>query len=161
MALAEEPKLRAHVPETAEDFMLMLKRYTNLIFALFNSQSPMYQAMYDLVQALRNFSPQARQALSQQTKGSILWTILLQSRRYAAHGCPVDCGEDWTKEHIELMLRRGPHTSARSKNAISALQEESYEKVRNGYAKIVRYGGIKHHRPTTLKISPVAMIPHK
>ena len=83
MALAEEPKLRAHVPETAEDFMLMLKRYTNLIFALFGSQSPMYQAMYDLVQALRNFSPQARQALSQQTKGSILWTILLQSRRFA------------------------------------------------------------------------------
>ena len=76
-------KLRAHVPEIAEDFMLMLKRYTKLIFALFGSQSPMYQAMYDLVQALRNFSPQARQALSQQTKGSLLWTILLQSRRFA------------------------------------------------------------------------------
>ena len=76
-------KLRAHVPETAEDFMLMLKRYTNLIFALFGSQSPLYQAMYDVVQALRNFSSQARQALSQQTKGSILWTILLQSRRFA------------------------------------------------------------------------------
>ena len=80
---------------------------------------------------------------------------------YAEHGCPVDCGEDWTKEHIELMLRRGPHKSARSKNAISALQEETYEKVKNGYAKIVRYGDIKQHRPKKLKISPVAMIPHK
>ena len=76
-------KLRAHVPESAEDFMLMLKRYTNFIFALFGSQSPLYKCMYSVVQALREYSQQARKALTTHTKASILWTILLQSRRFA------------------------------------------------------------------------------
>ena len=30
---------------------------------------------------------------------------------YAQHGCPVDCGRDWTMEQIILMLKRGPHVS--------------------------------------------------
>jgi len=33
--------------------------------------------------------------------------------------------------------------------------------VENGYAKVVRYGDLKHKLPKKLKISPVAMIPHK
>eukprot|EP00957_Ditylum_brightwellii_P075327 5723865-Ditylum_brightwellii.AAC.1 len=27
----------------------------------------------------------------------------------AIEGCPVDCGTDWTQEHIEASVRHGPH----------------------------------------------------
>ena len=76
-------------------------------------------------------------------------------------GCPVECGPDWSKEKIELLLRRGPHRSALSPNALIQLREETGEKCAQGYARVVRWGDIKKHLPRRLKISPVAMIPHK
>ena len=79
---------------------------------------------------------------------------------YATHGCPVDCGEDWTTEHIEALLRRGPHQTSKSPEAVAAIRAEVATKIKNGYAKIVRYGDIKANRPKKLKLSPVAMIPH-
>lgn len=82
-------------------------------------------------------------------------------QHYADNGCPVDCGEDWTQEEIEALLQRGPHVSAKSKEAIAALLAETKGKVKNGYARLVRYGDIKHKIPKKLKISPVAMVPHK
>ena len=80
---------------------------------------------------------------------------------YSKNGCPADCGADWTKDQIEAAIRRGPHPSATNLDAKEALFAETDDKVRNGYAKVVRYGDIKHKLPKKLKISPVAMIPHK
>ena len=80
---------------------------------------------------------------------------------YADSGCPVDCGPDWSKEQIELLLRRGPHTSATKPKAAAELRKETKEKVDQGYAKTVRWGDIKDSCPPKLKISPAAMIPHK
>ena len=80
---------------------------------------------------------------------------------YVESGCPVDCGDDWSDEHIEAMLRHGPHKSATSNTATKALIAETKEKVQQGYAKVVRYGDIRVNRPKKLKVSPVAMIPHK
>jgi len=37
--------------------------------------------------------------------------------RYAAKGCPVECGPSWTKEHLEAAIQRGPHISAKSEEA--------------------------------------------
>ena len=82
-------------------------------------------------------------------------------QHYAEHGCPVDCGDDWSREHIEALLRRGPHISAHAPEAISYFQEEVKAKIAGGYATIVRYGDIKRNLPRRLKISPVALIPHK
>ena len=39
---------------------------------------------------------------------------------YAQDGCPVDYGEDWSCEHIELILKRGIHRSANRPCANSA-----------------------------------------
>ena len=39
--------------------------------------------MYGIVRALRDYSPNARAKISHEVKSSILWIILLQSRRYA------------------------------------------------------------------------------
>lgn len=80
---------------------------------------------------------------------------------YSKDGCPADCGADWTKEQIEAAIRRGPHPSAKFPEAKEALFAETDDKVANGYAKVLRYGDIKHNLPKKLKISPVAMIPHK
>ena len=80
---------------------------------------------------------------------------------WGLNGCPVDCGENWSHVHILAALRRGPHKSAKSKEAIAALREETDEKVRSGYARIVKWKDIKHCIPPKLKLSPVAMVPHK
>jgi hypothetical protein len=80
---------------------------------------------------------------------------------YATNGCPVDCGENWSKEKIIKLLKKGPHRSSLQKNAIRQLRKETHEKCAQGYARIVRWGDIQNNIPKKLKISPVAMIPHK
>jgi hypothetical protein len=82
---AARTKLSAKVPDDAESFLIMIKRYANLLFALFSSQCPLYKQMYSIVTALREYSPNARMQLgaNAKAKASILWIILLQSRRFA------------------------------------------------------------------------------
>ena len=80
---------------------------------------------------------------------------------YSNVGCPVDCGENWTKAQIEAAIRRGPHVSAKHPIARKCLIAEAKEKEKGGYATIVKYGNIKHSLPPEMKISPIAMIPHK
>ncbi len=82
-------------------------------------------------------------------------------RHYSEKGCPVDCGDDWSTDLIEAAILRGAHPSADSPEALAALHEETRGKVKNKYSKVVRYGDIKKNLPKKLKISPVAMIPHK
>jgi hypothetical protein len=86
-------------------------------------------------------------------------TPLLNS--YAENGHPVDCGPDWTREHIEKLLLRGPHRSSTNKAAIKQLRDETNTKIQHGYARVVKWSSIKNNIPSKLKISPVAMIPHK
>jgi hypothetical protein len=80
---------------------------------------------------------------------------------YAKQGCLVDCGEDWDMTKIMAMLERGPHISAKDPQAITQLQAETKEKVKNNYARVVRFSDIRSNIPNLLKISPVTMIPHK
>ena len=80
---------------------------------------------------------------------------------YAMDGCPVDCGPDWTHDQVKMLLSRGPHRSACSPKALAQLREETTKKCEQGYARVVRWRDIKANPPPKLKISPVAMIPHK
>ena len=82
-------------------------------------------------------------------------------KHYTTQGCSVDCGPDWTTEHIHALLQRGPHVSATTLEAIKAFQDKCKAKIAQGYAHVVRYRDIKHNRLAKLKLSPVAMIPHK
>ncbi len=41
--------------------------------------------------------------------------------KFATEGCPVDCGEPWMQEHLEVAINRKPHISARSPEAVAAL----------------------------------------
>ena len=76
-------KMTPKIPTTAEDFMLLLKRYANLLFALFSPDCPFYKCVVKVVDALKEFSRVARETMSQMTRASILWIILLQSRTFA------------------------------------------------------------------------------
>ena len=80
---AARSKLQAAVPTTTEDFLKMLRAYTNLLFSLFTNQCPLYKSMYTIIKGLRDLSKSAREQLNHQTKASMLWVILLQSRRFA------------------------------------------------------------------------------
>ena len=44
---------------------------------------------------------------------------------------------------------------------ISQIQVEARKKVAQGFATIVRWDDIKQNPPSSLKFSPLAMIPHK
>ena len=59
------------------------------------------------------------------------------------------------------MLQRGPHRSALSKKAGHKLCQETADKITQKYALVVKWGDIKYKIPQKLRISPVAMIPHK
>ena len=81
--------------------------------------------------------------------------------KYATSGCPVMPGRDWTVEEIEAAVMRGPHVSALEPEAIEQLAGELEHKVKIGQARIVNWEDIKHDPPKHLKVSPLAMIPHK
>ena len=80
---------------------------------------------------------------------------------YAQYVCPVDCWKYLLREHIEIMLERGPNWSANGKKAVCQLRQETQDKVKHKYEMISKWGDIKNEIPKKLKMSPVATIPHK
>ena len=70
------------IPETADEFLLLLKRYANLLFSLFTSRCPLFKCVKEVITALQAYSREARKRMSLHTRGSILWIILLQSRQF-------------------------------------------------------------------------------
>ena len=80
---------------------------------------------------------------------------------YALEGCPVDCGDDWTLERLELAIASGAHSSANVPEAAAACKKEALERVTEGSCRLVNWEDIKHDFPPNLKISPLAAVPHK
>jgi hypothetical protein len=82
--------------------------------------------------------------------------------RYATKGCPVETGRSWTIEEIEAAIKKGPHKSAMLPAAMEQLHAEVAEKVARGQARVMEWESLKTAGvPAELKISPIAMIPHK
>jgi len=84
--------------------------------------------------------------------------ILMQ---YAKLGCPVDCGPNWSLDHLQAAIHRGNHPSALMPDARDCLRAEALEKVQTGLAKLVNWTNIQACPPPNLKISPLAAVPHK
>ena len=84
-------------------------------------------------------------------------------KEYASQGCPVDVGRDWSPEELQAAVDKGPHVSALELDAIEQIQKEAKEKERQGFAKIYTWEWLKKnlHKHPQLKLSPLAMIPHK
>ena len=80
---ATSKKSKALVPSSPEEFLHMLQAYSNLLLALFSETCPLYVAMVSIVSALKSINMRAQASISLQAKATILWIILLQSRRFA------------------------------------------------------------------------------
>ena len=46
-------------------------------------------------------------------------------KKYATGGCPVNTGQNWTKEEIHAAVMRGPHKSALEEEAFAHFTAES------------------------------------
>ena len=62
---------------------------------------------------------------------------------------------------MQAAIDRGPHVSALIPQAAHQLDLEVADKVKNGQARLVHWNDIRSNPPPNLKISPVAMVPHK
>ena len=73
----------------------------------------------------------------------------------------MSMGINWTRDDLEAAVTKGPHKSALEADAIEQIQIEAREKQEQGFAKIHLWGDLKKQLPKKLKLSPLAMIPHK
>ena len=80
---------------------------------------------------------------------------------YASGGCPVKTGKPWSREMIEAAIENGAHKSAMVPEAMKQLAEEVAAKAKKGQCRVVLWEDIKSNPPEELKVSPIAMIPHK
>ena len=119
-------KVKPKVPETAEDFVLLLKRYANLLFALFTSESPFYKCIVQVIQALREYSKQAREALSLHSEGAILWIILLQSRRFGIG--EMDILAEFKNMHSNLASKQNSFSHCELPNSLIKTTEMKKKK---------------------------------
>ena len=80
---------------------------------------------------------------------------------YAMDGCPVDTGPPWTPSQLAQAIAYGAHVSATTPAAITQLAEEIQEKETLQQVRLVPWASIRNDPPSELKISPIAMVPHK
>lgn len=68
----------------------MHKRYANLLFGLFGGSCPLYLHMVNIVENITSLSKSALDNMTQKSKSTMLWIILIQSREFArGSGCVV------------------------------------------------------------------------
>ena len=58
---------------------MIIKRFKNLLFALFYSSYLFYKQLYTITKAQREYSTNARGALQHNTKTRTLWILLLKA----------------------------------------------------------------------------------
>ena len=97
-------KAKVKIPETAEKFMLLLRTYANLLFALFSKECPYLKCVVKIIDALKQFSRAARDAMSLTTRASILWVILLQGRQFATGH--MDILAEFSSLHTNLISKQ-------------------------------------------------------
>ena len=67
----------------------------------------------------------------------------------------------WTLSQMEEEIDQDTHVSALQPVATKILVEEVTAKDKKGQYKVVLWDNIKYNPPEELKVSPIAMIPHK
>jgi len=81
--------------------------------------------------------------------------------QYATGGCPVLSGQPWSLHEIEAAIARGNHASALSPAAVAFHASQLEVKLAEQQCRVVAWDEIKHNHPAQLKVSPLAMVPHK
>ena len=70
-------------------------------------------------------------------------------------------GKPWTLSQIEEAIDRGLHVPVLQSVATKLLAEDFAAKDKKFQFKVVLWDNIKDNPPEELKVSPIAMIPHK
>ena len=96
-------KLKICIPSEANECMLMLKRYSNLVYTTFSEACLLFKLLREVIQALHEFSREAQKRTTMSTKGSILWITLLQSQQFALGEMNVLC--KFTMMHSDLRAK--------------------------------------------------------
>ncbi len=73
----------------------------------------------------------------------------------------MQSGTPWTVAQMQAVINWGPHKFVLAPATIKQLWRGVQEKIRTGQAKKVDWEDIKNDPAVQLKISPIAMIPHK
>lgn len=72
----------------------------------------------------------------------------------------MDCGEDWSWEHIERMVERGPHQTTCTPEAWELFKKDIEYQKAAGFCTTVLWDDIKGRKDLRkLKILPAAAIP--
>ena len=66
----------AQTPVSAEEFMIMLKKFSNLLHTLFTSQCPLYKYRHGTIKAFWGYFTNSRAKLSHEVKTIIIWIVL-------------------------------------------------------------------------------------
>jgi hypothetical protein len=77
-------KLVASAPTTFDGLVKRIKRFGNLLFAIFGDTSALFMQIEDMILALDTYGEHARTTMTHQTIASILWITHLQARHYSA-----------------------------------------------------------------------------
>ena len=77
-------KLTASAPTSFDGLVKRIKRFGNLLFAIFGENSALFMQIEDMITALDAYGEYARTTMSHQTIASILWITHLQARHYSA-----------------------------------------------------------------------------
>ena len=70
------------VLDTSDEFVFILKWYANLNFALFSDTLALFRSLVKVIHSIKAFSWVDRNSMTLKTKASIIWIILLQSRKF-------------------------------------------------------------------------------
>ena len=76
--------MKAKSPTSFAQLLQLLKRFANLLIALFGSSCPLLVEILGLMKHLEGYSDYAKGNMSLQTIASIVWLVHLQSRKFAA-----------------------------------------------------------------------------
>ena len=110
--LRQQHKLKKFcITAEADEFMLMLKRYANLVYVVFSETCPLFKVLREAILALRDFSHEARKRMTMGTKGSILWIVFRQLRQFALGKVNILC--EFTKISATCNQREPPFTKVR------------------------------------------------
>ena len=77
-------KLVCSVPTTFEGLTKHIKRFCNLVFAIFGPKSPLVLLSSALVDALEDLGTSSQAAFNFQSYASVLWILMLQARHFSS-----------------------------------------------------------------------------
>jgi hypothetical protein len=77
-------KMKATVPQTFDKMIKRIKRFGNLLFAVFGEGSPLFFHINHIIMDLDDYSETARTALTTTSIASIIWIIHLQARYFSS-----------------------------------------------------------------------------